>query len=80
MLHDLDIKTLDYGQHRRLHNKSKGEERQTLDMDFGDNPNIMKTNYLDMDEGVHSDVVYSTRFGECSDLNMTYLGRTKMMR
>ena len=49
-------------------------------MDFGDNPNIMKTNYLDMDEGVHSDVVCSTRFGETSDLNMTYLGRTQMMR
>ena len=29
-----------------------------LGMDFGDNPNILKTNYLDMYEGVHADVVY----------------------
>ena len=61
----------------RLHNQLKGEERQILDMDFGINPNILKTNYLDMYEGVHADVVYSTRFNECSHLSTTYLGRTK---
>ena len=51
-----------------------------LDMDFDDNPDIQKTNYLDMYEGVHANVVYSTRFDESSDLSMTYLGRTKMTR
>ena len=38
-----------------------------LDMDFGDNPDSLKTNYLDMYEGVHADIVYSTRFDENSD-------------
>ena len=33
-----------------------------------------------MYEGGHAEVVYSTRFDECSDLSMTYLGKTKMMR
>ena len=33
-----------------------------------------------MYEGVHEDIVYSSRFDECSDLNMTYLGRTNMRR
>ena len=79
-LHDLDVKTLDYRHYKKLYNKLKGEERQTLDMDFGDNPRIMKTNYLDMYEGVHADVVYCTRFDEYSDLSMTYLGRTRMTR
>ena len=46
-------------------------------MDFDNNPNILKTNYLDMYEGVHADVVYSTRFDECSDLNTTYFGKKK---
>ena len=36
-VHDLDVKTLDYRQHKKLYNKLKGEERQTLDIDFGDN-------------------------------------------
>ena len=46
-----------------------------LDMDFGDNPDLLKTNCLDLYEGVHADVVYSARFDESSDLSTTYLGR-----
>ena len=74
--HDLDIKTLDYWQHKKLYNNLKGEERQTLDVDFGSNTGITRLNYLDMYEGVHADVVYTHRF----DLSMTYLGKTKMTR
>ena len=46
-----------------------------LDMDFGDNPNLLKTNYLDM-----YDMVYSNRFDESSDHSTTHLGRTNMTR
>ena len=53
---------MDYRHHMKLYNKLKGEERQTLDMDFGGNSHVLRTNYLDMYEGVHADVVYSTRF------------------
>ena len=31
-----------------------------------------------MNEGFHADVVYLTRFDVCSDLSMTYLGRTRI--
>ena len=62
----MDIKTLDYKQHKKLYNKLKGGEGQTLDMDFGDHQNTLKINYLDMYEGVHSDMVYSNRFDESS--------------
>ena len=77
-IHDLDVKTLNYRQHKKLYNKLKGEEGQTLGMDFGDNPNLLKTNYLDMYEGVHADIVCSNRFDENSDLSRTYLGKTYM--
>ena len=50
-----------------------------LDVDFGSNPETMMSNYLDMYEEVHADVVYTNRFGESSDLSMTYLGK-KMTR
>ena len=77
---DLDVKTLDYRHHKKLHNSLKGEEKQMLDMDFGDNPDLLETNYLDMYEGVHAGVIYSTRFDENSDLSTTYLGRMTMTR
>ena len=35
---------------------------------------------MDIYEGVHVDVVHTNRFDESSDLNMTYLGKTKMTR
>ena len=42
------LKILDYRHHERLYNTLKGEEGQTLDMDFGDNPSLLKINYLGM--------------------------------
>ena len=51
-----------------------------LDVDFGSNPEIMRSNYLDMYERVHADVVYTNRCDESSDLSTTYLGKTMMKR
>ena len=51
-----------------------------LDVDFGINSETMKSNYLDMYEGVHADMVYTYRFDENSDLSTTYLGQTEMTR
>ena len=33
-----------------------------------------------MHDGVHTDVLYTNRFDENSDLSTTYLGQTKMTR
>ena len=70
------MKTLDYWQHKRLYHSLKGEESQTFDVDFCSNPETMRSNYLDMYDGVHTDVVYTNRFDESSDLSTTYLGKT----
>ena len=75
---NLNIDTLDYRQHRELHLKLKGEERETLDIDFGIYPDILKSKYLDMYEDVYKEMVYANKFNENSDLSMTYLGQTKM--
>ena len=56
--YSLDVNTLDYCQYRRLYNSLKGEESHLLDTDFGTNSEPMKSNYLDMYEGVHAHVVY----------------------
>ena len=74
----LDIDTLDYRHHKELYLKLKEEERETLDIDFGMYPDILKSKYLDMYEGVYAEMVYANKFNENSDLSTTYLGQTKM--
>ena len=50
----------------------KGEERQTLDIDFGIYPDILKSKYLDAYEAVYTEMVYASKFNENSDLSTTY--------
>ena len=75
--HKLNIDTFNYIQHKELYFKLKGEERETLDVDFGIYPDILKSKYLDMYEGVYTEMVYVNKFNENSDLSTTYLGQTK---
>ena len=74
-VHNLDIETLDYRQHNELYPRLKAEEKQTIDMDFGSNPDQLKTNYLDTYKGVHAEMIQTNRFDENSDLSTTYLGK-----
>ena len=78
--HELNIDTLDYRHHRQLYFKLKGEERETLEIDFGIYPDILKSKYLDVYEGVYAEMVYANKFNENSDLSTTYLGQTEMTR
>ena len=78
--HKLNIDTLDYRQHKELYFKLKGEERETLDIDSGIYPDLLKSKYLDMYQGVYAEMVYANKFNESSDLSTTYLGQMKMTR
>ena len=40
----------------------------------------MRSNYLDMYDGLHTDVIYTNRFDESLDLSTTYLGTTAVTR
>ena len=77
---NIDIDTLYYKDHKELHLKLKEEEGETLDVDFGLYPDIIKSRYLDVYKGVYAEMVYANKFNENSDLSMTYLGQTKMTR
>ena len=78
--HELNIDMLNYRHHKELYLKLKGEERETLDVDFGIYPDLLKSKYLDVYEGVYAEKVYANKFNENSDLGTTYLGQTKMTR
>ena len=75
-----NIDILDYRHHKELYLKLKVEERQTLDIDFGIYPDVLKSRYLVVYEGVYAEMVYANKFNEISNLSMTYLGQIKMMR
>ena len=53
----------------------KEEERDVLALDFGKTPDILREEYLDVFEGIQSEIVNTTRFDENSDLNTTSLGK-----
>ena len=75
ILYNLDIKAIDQKIIREIYNRLKEEDRQALELDFSSNPDKLRGEYLDMYEGVKSEVLSTTKFEENSDLNTTYLGR-----
>ena len=77
---NLNIDTLDYRDHKDLYLKLKGEERETLDINFGLYPDVTKSRYQDVYEGIYAEMVYANKFNENSDLSTTYLGQTEMTR
>ena len=49
-------------------------------MDFGNSPEKLKGEYLDMYEGIQKEVIRNTRFDKNLDLGTTYLGRIEIMK
>ena len=72
---NLNINTLDYRDHKDLYHKLREEKRETLEVDFGLYPDVIKSRYLDVFEGVYAEIVYANKFNENSDLSATYLGQ-----
>ena len=70
MNHTLDIKAVN-----RYKHKPNTDNREFKELDFGTMPQKLQEEYMDIYEGIHSDIVSSNRFDENSDLSTTYLGR-----
>ena len=54
-------------------------EREFKELDFGSILQKLQEEYLDVYEGIQSDIVSSSRFDENSDISTTYLGRIENM-
>ena len=78
--YNLDVKAIDQKSCRKMYDRLKDEGRQVVELDFGENPDKLQVEYLDMYEGVQSEVLSTTRFDENSDLSTTYLGRIDITR
>ena len=69
--HSLSISTVNKC---RKNPYTKEEERDMLELDFGHTPDILKEQYLDVYEGIQSEILSTTIIDENSDLSTTYLG------
>ena len=78
--HKLNVNTLNYHQYKDLYQELKGIEILMVDADFGNSPQKLKSEYLDVYEGVYAVIVSTNWFDENSDLSMTYLGQVNMTR
>ena len=58
--------------------KSKPDvNREFKELGFGTTPQKLQEEYMDIYEGIHSDIVSSNRFNKDFDIKMTYLGKTE---
>ena len=80
IMNGIDIKPIDYREHKRIYRKMGKEGGEKLEMDFGEGPEIMKSRYLDVYDDVYAEVVMTSRFDENVDLSTMYLGRIDMKR
>ena len=80
IMNGIDIKPIDYREHKRIYRKMGKEEGEKLEIDFGESPEIMKGRYMDVYDDVYAEVVTTSRFDENVDLSTTYLGRKDMKR
>ena len=70
MNHMLDIKAADKYKYR-----PNTDNREFKELDFGTTPKKLQEEYMDIYEGIHSEVVSSNRFDENSDISTTNLRR-----
>ena len=78
--HKLNINMLNYFQNKDLYKELKEKEMLKLNVDFGRSPEKIKSEYLDVYDGVYAEVVSKNRFDEDTDLSTTYLGQVNMSR
>ena len=56
-------------------NRHDDTGREFKELDFGTTPQKLQEEYMDLCEGIHSDIVSSNRFDENSDISTSYLGK-----
>ena len=77
-MNGIDIKMVDYQNHRRMYRRMGKEDGQKMDIDFGESPNVLKDKYIDVYEDVFAEIVTTNRFDENVDLSTTYLVKIGM--
>ena len=80
IINGIDIKSIDYREHKRIYRKMGKEGGERIDFDFVESPEVMTSRYMDVYDNIYAEVVTTSRFNENVDLSTTYLGRIDMKR
>ena len=80
VMNGIDIKMVDYRDHRRMYRRMGKEQGERLNTDFGESPKVLRDKYMDVYEEVFAEVVTTNRFDENVDLSTTYLGKIGMRK
>ena len=75
IMNGINIKSIDYREHKRIYRKMGKEGGEKLDIDFGESPEVMKSRYMDVYDNLYAEVITTSRFDENIDLSTMYLGR-----
>ena len=76
----LSINSTNYRQNRDLYRSLNNEQTIKTNLNFGNSPENLKSEYLDMYEGVYAEVISTDKFDEDTDISTTYLGQVDMTR
>ena len=77
---NLNVDSLNYCQNKDLYKELKEKEILKASVNFGKSPEKLKSDYLDVYEGMYAEVISTDRFDEDKDLSTTYLGQVNMSR
>ena len=78
--HKLSINSMNYRQNRDLYKSLNNEQSIKANLNFGNSPRNLKTDYLDVYESIYMEVISTVRFDEGTDIGTTYLGQVDMIR
>ena len=80
ILHSLNFDSFNYNVNEDIYKELKEEEMLKTSIDFSGVSEKLKSDYLDVYDGVYAEVICTNRFDEGTDLSTTYLGQVDMSR
>ena len=79
-LHNLNFDPLNYHLNEDLYKELKEKEMLKTSIDFSGISEKLKSDYLDVYDGVYAEILNTNRFDEDTDLSTTNLGQVEMSR
>ena len=79
-LHNLNFDPLNYHLNEDLYKELKEKEMLKACIDFSGIFEKLKSDYLDVNDGVYAEIINTNRFDEDADLSTTYLDQVEMSR
>ena len=76
----LSINSMNYRQNRDLYKSLNNEQTIKTILNFGNSPENVKSEYLDVYKGVYMEIISTDKFDEDTDVSTTYLGQVGMTR